>query len=581
MPGIYSVMDISRWALHANTRALDTVSHNVANANTAGYCRQETVLATRTPQWTGEGWYGNGVQVANVIQHVDTQLQGQITDNASQAGYYDSYLSQLKSLEALDNEAGDSSLGTSLTDFFNSWEQLSLNPESTAQRQTLVDTAQNLASRLNTLDSDLQQQARNIDGNIVSTIGDINQACRNIADLNNKIIAGEAGGKTANDFRDERQRQIDSLSANLNIAWFEDANGAVSVYTGQGALLVQGDYPGTGDPDPLTFKAVSGYTDKQVVSTATNQVMDTSQITSGKMGSWLQARDGDLKNMRDFVDGLSKNLIWEVNQQHSQGVGQTMFTDVTGSYKSLDYQTALNASTNTLPFKDQIKSGSFQIWVDQAGTRRSYTVNVDPNDNISAMVQKINAVINPTQDASQNPVASVENGQQLRFHSSNGIQFSFANDTSGLLAGMGINTFLDGYSAATIGVNSLVEADVGRIAAGRLLDSGELAVGDNKNALDLADLKDADTMTGATQTFNEAVIAFSTDLGSKVANCQDSQTFATNAGTQLKDLRDQVSGVNMDDEMIKMIEYQRGYQSAAKLISVADQMLQTLINMKN
>jgi flagellar hook-associated protein 1 FlgK len=87
MPGIYSVMDMSRWALHANTRALDTVSHNVANANTPGYSRQETVLSTRTPQWSGEGWYGNGVQVANVIQHVDTQLQGQLTDNSSRSGW--------------------------------------------------------------------------------------------------------------------------------------------------------------------------------------------------------------------------------------------------------------------------------------------------------------------------------------------------------------------------------------------------------------------------------------------------------------------------------------------------------------
>jgi flagellar hook-associated protein 1 FlgK len=373
----------------------------------------------------------------------------------------------------MDNEAGASSLGTSLTDFFNSWEQLSLNPESRAQRQTLVDNTQNLASRLNTINSDLQQQTRNLDGNITSTVKDINQACRNIADLNNKIIAGEAGGKTANDFRDERQTQIDSLAANLNISWFEDANGAVSVYTGQGALLVQGDYPGANSPDPLTFKDVSGYSDKQVVSFTSDQVMDSSQISSGKMGAWLQTRDGDLKGMQDFVDGLSKNLIWAVNQQHSQGSGQTMFTDVTGSYKSVDYQTALNASTNTLPFKDQIKAGSFQIWVDQAGTRRSYTVDVDPSDNITAIAKKINDVINPTQNASQNPVATVENGQQLRFHSSNGIQFSFANDTSGLLAGMGINTFMDGYSAGTIGVNSLVQADVGRIAVGRLTDAGE------------------------------------------------------------------------------------------------------------
>jgi flagellar hook-associated protein 1 FlgK len=288
----------------------------------------------------------------------------------------------------------------------------------------------------------------------------------------------------------------------------------------------------------------------------------------------------DLKGMQDFLDDLSSNLIWQVNLQHSQGAGQTMFTDVTGSYKSVDYETALNSSTNTLPFGDKIQSGSFQIWVNQDGTRRSYTVNVDPNDHITEVVDKINAVINPSLDASQNPLASVVNGQQLRLHATGGIEFSFANDTSGLLAAMGINTFFSGDTAGNIAVDSLVQADTGRIAAARLLSTGELAVGDNSNALDLADLKDAATMTSGTQTFNESVIAFSSELGSKVAHAKDSQTFAENTNTQLQNMRDEVSGVSMDDEMIRMIEYQRAYQSAAKLLSVADEMLQTLLQIK-
>ncbi len=580
MPGIYSMMDISRWALIASTRALDTVSHNVANANTEGYSRQETVLSTRGAQWTGEGWYGNGVKVANVIQHVDKQLEAQLTNSSSQGSYYDSYVSQLNALESMDNEAGDSSLGTALTDFFNGWQQLSLNPESTAQRQTMLDTTQNLTGRLNNIDSDLQQQARNLDGSLTSAVTQINQICHNIAQLNSQIVSTETSGKTANDYRDQRQQQINNLAKQLNISWFEDANGAVSIYAGGGAVLVQGSYPSGDDPDPLAFKDMTGYSDKQVVASGTNMVLDSTKITGGSVGAWLQTRDVDLKGMQDFVDGLSKNLIWQVNSQHSQGAGQTMFTDVTGTYKSVDYQTALNASTNTLPFKDQIKNGSFQIWVNQDGTSRSYTVNVDPSDNITAITQKINAVINPGLDDTKNPVATVENGQQLRFHAAGGIQFSFANDSSGLLAAMGINTFFNGSDAGDIAVNSQVQADVGRIAAGKLTASGELAAGDNSNALDLASLADADTMNNGAQTFNESVIAFSTDLGSKVANAKDSQTFAANNSTQLQSLRAQVSGVNMDDEMIKMIEFQRAYQSSAKMVSVADEMLQTLLDIK-
>jgi len=574
------MMDISRWALYASTRALDTISHNVANVNTPGYSRQEAVLATRYPQQAYEGWYGNGVKVTNVIQHVDKLILGQLTDKASQLGFYDTRLSHLQRLEAMDNEAGESSLGKSITNFFNAWQQLSLNPESTAVRQALRESGQNLASRLNTIDEDLGQVTRDLNGYLESSVTEVNQICRRIADLNTKVISTESTGKTANDFRDERQRQIEDLSKRMNIQWFEDGRGSVSIFTGQGAVLVQENYPRPSDADPLAFKDVAGYNEKQVVWASANQVLDKSQITSGDMGAWLKVRDEDLKGMRDFMDDLSQSLVWQVNLQHSQGAGQTKFTDVTGTYKSVDYQTALNASTNTLPFKDQITSGSLTIWVYQAGTRRSYTVNVDPADHITAVAQKINAVVNPGLDASQNPVATVENGQSLRFHATGGIEFSFANDTSGLLAAMGINTFFEGNTAGNMAVNSLVQADVARIAAGRLLDTGEQAVGDNKNALDLADLKDAEAMTSGAQTFNESVISFASGLGSSIANTKDSQSFASTADTQLKNMRDQVSAVNMDEEMIKMIEFQRAYQSSAKLISVADQMLQTLLDTK-
>lgn len=580
MPGIYNMLDISRWALHATTRALDTVSHNVANVNTPGYSRQETVLATRGAQFAAEGWYGNGVKVANVIQHVDKLIQQQITDKSTQMGYYDSRLAQLQRLEALDNEAGESSLGKAVTDFFNAWQELSLNPESTAVRQAVRESGQNLASRLNTISQDLAQVERDLDGYLDAGVTEINQICRRIADLNSKIISTEAMGKTANDFRDERQRQIEDLSQKLNIQWFEDGNGSVSVFTGQGAVLVQENYPRSSDADPLAFREMTGYDDRQVVWTSTNQVLDRTQITGGELGAWLQVRDQDVQGMQDFMDELTVNLAWQVNYQHSQGAGQTKFSDVTGTYKSVDYQTALNAAANTLPFKDQLQAGSLTIWVYQDGTRRSYTVNVDPADHLTAVAQKINAVINPTLDASLNPLATVENGQQLRFQATGGIEFSFANDTSGLLAAMGINTFFEGYNAGNLAINSLVQADVGRIAAGRLLDTGEQAVGDNQNALDLADLKDLEAMAGATQTFNESVISFASSLGSTIANTEDGQVFAAAANTQLQNMRDQVSAVNLDEEMIKMIQYQRAYQSAAKMISVADEMLQTLLNTK-
>lgn len=580
MPGIGSMLNIAGGSLLASTSALDTISHNVANINTPGYTRQETVLTTNDPEYYGNSWYGNGVNVASVVQDVDKQLESQITTNTSQGGLYDNRLSALQNLQDLDNESSSSNVGSALTAFFNSWQQLSQDPSNTADRQALVQSGQQLASRLGTLSGDMEQDTQSLNGSLQSAVQNVNQICRTISSLNTQIVSEESTGATPNDLLDQRQTAINNLAQNMNIQWFQDANGSVSVYGGQGAVLVQGAHPSASDADPLAFKSVSGYSNAQVVSNSTGQVLDASQITSGQMGGWLSVRDGDLQNMQSFMDSLSKNVAWQVNYQSSQGVGQSALSDVTGTYKSINDSTPLNSASNTLPFGSQIQAGSFQMWVYQAGTSRSYTVNVDPSDNLNTVVRKINAVINPTADATQNPVASVVGGQQLRFNASNGITFAFGSDTSGLLAAMGVNTFFSGSTAGDIAVNGAVSANVANIAAGQVDSSGNINTGDNSNALSIANLANADTMSNGTQTFNESVMSWSSDLGANIANAQDNQTYTGSASTQLQNLRDSVSGVNMDQELVNMIQYQRAYESSAKLISVADELLSSLINIQ-
>lgn len=580
MPSVYTILDMSRWALQASTRQLDTVSHNVANVSTAGYSRQETITATRTPERSAEGWYGNGVTTVNVIQHVDKLIQDRLTDKASDFGVLDSRLNQLTRLQALANEAGDTGLGQAITAFFSAWQDLANNPESSAVRHALAETGANLASRLSTVYQDISAIGRDMDTYIEQGVSEVNNTCRRIAELNDQIMATEASGQTANDYRDERMRQLQSLSEKINIQWFEDGRGAVTVFAGMGYTLVQDNYPRGSDPDPLSFAAVQGYDFNQIVYRQQGQVLDTSQITGGEIAGWLKVRDQDVAETQDFLNDLSKTLIGQVNLIHSQGAGLDKLSDVTGTYQSIDESTGLNEGGNDLPFKDLLSGGQLTIWVYDNGASRSYTVNIDPSRTLNQVVSDINAVVNPLGDANLNPLASVEGGTRLRFHADSGIEFAFGEDTSGLLAAMGINTFFDGFSANNITLNAEIAGDVRRIAAGRIGADGEHALGDNSNALDLADLKDADTMDGDSYTFNEAIISWSAELGATIANLTDNRSFAEASQQELLNLRDQVSAVNLDEEMVKMIQYQRGYQMAAKLISVADQLLVTLMDVK-
>lgn len=153
-------------------------------------------------------------------------------------------------------------------------------------------------------------------------------------------------------------------------------------------------------------------------------------------------------------------------------------------------------------------------------------------------------------------------------------------DDSNILAALGINTFFDGSTATSICVNQTITDSVRFIAAGRLLADGEHALGDNTNALAIADLKDTETMGGGNETFNEAVTYWASDLGTLISSTENNLNFYETATAQLKDMRDNVSAVNLDEEMIKMIQFQRSYQMAARLISVADTLLTTLLETK-
>ncbi len=571
MPSIYTIMDISRWALQASSAQLNVVSHNVANVNTTGYSRQKAVQTTRIPEDTPQGFYGRGASVISVVQQVDKLILERVTDKEGDHAYQEARLYQLQRLEALSNEAGELGLGEQITAFFNAWQEVANSPESSAIRQNLVDEAGNLINRFNTLMDDIQSIKKNLDTYIAGAVQEVNTAARRIAALNEDIVYAEASGQAANDLRDERMRQITELSKLIDINWFEDGDGAIQIQTGSGKTLVQSSYPSANDADPLVFGAVSGYSDSQL--TWNGLVLDSEEITGGTIGAWLEVRDSDIPAMRDYMNDLSSTIVWEVNKQHSQGVGLDKFTEVTGTYQVTDTALAFNdPGQDTLPYGDQIETGTIDLWIYEGGTRRGHTIQILSTDSLDNVITKINAV--------ESGLASATEDGRLQLTAATGTEFAFANDTSNVLAALGVNTFFEGSTATSIAVNSEVADNVRNIAAGRLLDDGEHALGDNSNALDLVDIKDADTMAGGTETFNESIISWAASLGTEVNSVISSLSFTEAALEELQTQRDSMSGVNLDEELVKMIQYQRSYQMAAKLISMADALLVALMETK-
>jgi flagellar hook-associated protein 1 FlgK len=576
------MMNIGGTALNAAAAQLDIVSHNVANVNTEGYSRQSVVQTTRTAQYTTNGFYGSGVQAVTVIQHVDSYLQGQITDATSGQAYYANLVIQLSRLETLANEAGETGLGEDLTAFFSAWDDVSNYPTLESVREVLNEVANNLVSRLGSISQDLLDVTNDLNGYLKAGVTEINSICQSIARLNQQIGAAEVGGDSANDFRDERNRLLNELGEYIAIDWFEDSDGSVTVVTGQGLTLVQDNIPDSDDEGPLAW-AYDDETGKyQVTWASTGLVLDSDELKGGKMDAWLTVRDGEIPEIQEFMDELANTLIWEVNLVHSQGTGLKLFTSVAADNQVEDITAALNSEASGLSYGSKIKDGSLKIWVYEGETRRSYTIDFDADDSLQDICDAINNALTGDND----PVATITPNGSLTITAPTGVEFAFANEeaddgsgAAGLLAALGINTYFSGDNALNIEVCESVSENVGLIAAGRLTDDGEYAVGDNRNALDLFDLKDANTMNNGSESFNEAIINWSSELGSTVASAKDNYLLAETTFTELMEQRDNISAVSLDEEMVKLIQYQRSYQMAAKLISAADELLTTLLDL--
>lgn len=315
------------------------------------------------------------------------------------------------------------------------------------------------------------------------------------------------------------------------------------------------------------------------------------QLTGGSIAGLLKARDAHIAKYGKTLDAMARSLIWEVNYAHSQGAGSRHMTTTLGSYQAKDSTKTI--ANSSLPFADKIKAGNFSIAVyDSASGVNQATRPID----FSSIAPPGIAAFDPAQHSLQDvrdainasfpgqATASIEDGR-LRITAAAGRAISFAGDTSGLLAGLGLNTFFQGSDSSDIEINTEIKGDASRICASHVNGAGEVNAGDNTVAKKLAALSTA-TVEFSTEsetdhaTFQEYLSTLVARVGTDTSTA-DSAAIAT--GAQLKFLNDrqeEVSGVNIKEEMVKIKQYQQQYQMASNLIKTANDMYDTLLSLK-
>src|SRR5690606_9711793 len=213
-------LEMAKQALFAQQSALYTTGHNIANANTEGYSRQRVNFETATPYPAGSrnrpqipGQIGTGVEVGDIQRIRDQYLDMQFRGENSKVGYWETRAGALARMENLLNEPSDSGLSAVLDQFWQSLQDLSVNPENSGARSVVVERGQTLAETFNYLSDSLHAIRKDLEQEIDVTIKDVNSLLKQIHNINVQVSELEPHGYVANDLYDRRDKLIDELSS--------------------------------------------------------------------------------------------------------------------------------------------------------------------------------------------------------------------------------------------------------------------------------------------------------------------------------------------------------------------------------
>ena len=240
-------LDIAISALRANQYALNVTGHNIANAGTEGYHRQEAVFLPGTTTSggtsTGQGipQLGTGVTIHEVRRLQSGQMDGQIRQMSQFLGSYSAQSDSLQQVESVFGEPGGTGLSTVLDKFWNAWEELASNPEDRSARIGVVEAGVALSDRFRTLHDSLHEVQVQADQTIQSDVSRINTLAHEIADIDRELVRTSTGVVAPNDLLDRRGILLDELSNLARIQTFGDGGGDFIVSIG-GKVLVQGDH---------------------------------------------------------------------------------------------------------------------------------------------------------------------------------------------------------------------------------------------------------------------------------------------------------------------------------------------------
>lgn len=564
--GLYAALHMSGRSLQAFTTGISVAGQNVANANTPGYIREELNLDPGQSYRIGSLVLGTGVEVAGIRQQINTFLESRLHIANGDAAAANARTGIYDQLETVLNELGDGDLSTALSDFFSAVQNLANEPDQTTLRSALIGQGTDLARDITDVRTRIDELRSSQNVQIQDLVKEANELIDTIDRLNPQITQVEAGGLLKSDagaLRTQRYNALQRLSEIIPISYREREDGGVDVFSGSDWLLLDGAKQNL----EVYSEPNRGLNLSYVRTTTTKSLLPDG---GGQLRGIIDGRDDVLGGFIDNLDSLTSNLIGEFNRIYSAGEGAVGYTSLTAERAIADSSSALNAAG--LPFA--VKHGGFDLKVVNSATGQVTTsrVSIDldglnGNDTtLASLAAALGGIANVN--------ASIDTTGRLTLSSASGYEIKFGDDTSGALAALGVNTFFKGSDSASIGVQQALKTDPRLLATGR--GGGP---GDNSNVAALANILDkpiAGLHGESLTSFYESVISkVGQEAAAEKGLAQGSEAYLQSLVSQ----REQYSGVSLDEETIKIMEFQRSFQTAARFISTIDELLGVLMNM--
>ena len=630
-----SALNIGTLALNANLSALQVIGHNIANANTAGYSRQNVQMTSAGYQTLGGNFYGKGVLIDTVTRSHDAYLtrEAQIASSVSAAD--SERLARLQQLENL-FPTGESGLGAALNNMLNAWADVSSSPTNLAARTVVLSQAEEYAARLRDTAGQLDLLANSARQQIKDTVTSINRLAQDIGKVNQKIIESQGGVGEPNDLLDQRDALIGELSKLVQVSTVAADDGSMSVFVSGGQPLVLGRNAATLE---VQSDATDGSQPKIVFRQGATSLDLPDQTLGGKLGGVMEFLNQDIRETENLLGRMALAVNVTMNTQHRLGVdlqgntGTDFFVplaDTQGLPRPANTGTgALHAEVSD---PTALRASDYELRITGTGVEivRLSDGEVGTFAGLPAEFDGLSFELDSGATAAGDaflfrPFADAARDMQMAVSAANRLAAAspvVVSPASGNLGGMTVEslypvepsanltdpvtlTFLaDGsFTATGLGPDNPPPDNVGPppsynytpgqaivLNGWSLTLRGAPVAGDSfaitpstsanqqqnaGNAVGMLALRDLATFDGV--SLSNGYTALLTDMGTRVQGAQFAANYSGSVAASTEAARAAVSGVNLDEEAARLLQFQQAYQAAAKYMQIAQGMFDTLL----